>query len=303
MNVMENMAKKVTGRHAQRHAGEHPAAQPATKQPTRRSNVVSASEPLQATQPQGLCVLIHGINGSPEDMYELGEALEAQGFQTHNLLLPGHGTTIHDFAQHGWDEWRQAVADAADEALSAQCPVFVVGHSLGAALALSVAADRPQLAGVVALCPPVRLYDVIAKAVAAARHVAPYLPAWGEDIRDRKGARLRYRREVYRWTSTVALHTLMRELPHLRRELPSVSVPALVVAARHDHVVPVRDGREAFALIGSQRKELVVLHESFHAVTKDCERHTVNAHVLGFCQAEAPRWSSDSSAPTQAPGA
>ncbi len=273
------------------------------KQPTRRPDMAQASEPHQAAPPQGLCVLIHGINGSPEDMYELREALEAQGFRTHNLLLPGHGTSIHDFAQHGWDEWRQAVADAADGALSAQCPVFVVGHSLGAALALSVAADRPQLAGVVALCPPVRLYDVIAKAVAAARHIAPYLPAWGEDIRDRKGARLRYRREVYRWTSTVALHTLMRELPHLRRALPSVSVPALVVAARHDHVVPVRDGREAFALIGSQRKELVVLHESFHAVTKDCERHTVNAHVLGFCQAEAPRWSSDSSAPTQAPGA
>jgi carboxylesterase len=126
--------------------------------------------------------------------------------------------------------------------------------------------------------------------VAAARHVAPYLPAWGEDIRDRKGARLRYRREVYRWTSTAALHTLLRALPQLRRRLPDVRVPALVIAARHDHVVPVRDGREAYALIGSERKELVVLHESFHAVTKDVERHAVNAHVLAFCQVEAPRW-------------
>lgn len=270
------------------------AMEPQADRPARGGRQGQRRQPTRRAQPSavpGVCVLIHGINGSPEDMHELSQLLEARGYQTRNLLLPGHGTTIHDFAHTGWDVWKQAVADAADEALAEGRPVFVVGHSLGAALALSVAAERPRLAGVVALCPPVRLYDVVAKAVAAARHVTPYLPAWSEDIRDRKGARLRYRRDVYRWTSTAALHTLMTALPRLRRQLPSVSVPALVIAARHDHVVPVRDGREAFELIGSERKELVVLHESFHAVTKDCERHIVNARVLGFCQAEAPRWS------------
>lgn len=285
-----SMTENVRESHAQRHAQAHEPGHPAEQQPRRRSDEARASDAPQIAQPPGVCILIHGINGSPEDMHELGEALEAQGYQTRYLLLPGHGTTIRDFALHGWDEWRQAVESAADAALGARRPVFIIGHSLGAALALSVAAERPQLAGVVALCPPVRLYDVIARAVAAARHVAPYLPAWGEDIRDRKGARLRYRREVYRWTSTAALHTLLRALPQLRRRLPDVRVPALVIAARHDHVVPVRDGREAYALIGSERKELVVLHESFHAVTKDVERHAVNAHVLAFCQVEAPRW-------------
>lgn len=287
-----NRAEDATEQHEQAHEPGHPAEKQVEKQPRRGSHEARASNAPQAAQPPGVCVLIHGINGSPEDMHELGEALEAQGFQSRNLLLPGHGTTIHDFARHGWDEWRQAVESAADEALSLQRPVFIIGHSLGAALALSVAADRPQFGGVVALCPPVRLSDAVAKAVAAARHVAPYLPAWGEDIRDRKGARLRYRREVYRWTSTVALHTLMTALPRLRRQLPGVSVPALIIAARHDHVVPVRDGREAYELIGSERKELVVLHESFHAVTKDVERHVVNTHVLAFCQAEASRWQS-----------
>ncbi|HEY7975117.1 MAG TPA: alpha/beta fold hydrolase [Ktedonobacterales bacterium] len=237
----------------------------------------------------GVCILIHGINGSPEDMDELGKALVAQGFEARNLLLPGHGTTLHDFARYGWDEWKLAVARVADEALATRQPVFVIGHSLGASLALAVASERPQLAGVVALCPPVRLYDPIAKAVAAARHVTPYLPAWHEDIRDRKGARLRYRREVYRWTSTEALHTLMCALPRLRRKLPAVTSPALIIAARHDHIVPVRDGREAFALLGSRRKELMVLHHSFHAVTKDVERHAVTQRVVAFCQAEAPR--------------
>lgn len=237
-----------------------------------------------------MCILIHGINGSPEDMDDLATALEAQGFEARNLLLPGHGTSVRDFARHGWDEWKVAVEREADEALSAHRPVIVIGHSLGAALALAVASERPRLAGVVALCPPVRLSDTLARAVSAARYITPYLPAWSEDIRDRKGARLRYQRDVYRWTSTEALHTLMKALPKLRRQLPAITTPALVVAARHDHVVPVRDGREAYRLIGSERKELMTLHHSYHAVTKDVERHVVAERVIRFCQGETARW-------------
>lgn len=236
----------------------------------------------------GVCILIHGINGTPEDMDDLGATLEAQGFEPRNLLLPGHGTSVRDFARHGWDEWKQAVEQAVDDALCCQRRVIVIGHSLGAALALSVASERPRLSGVVALCPPVRLSESLTLAVAAVRRVTPYLPAWSEDIRDRKGARIRYRREVYRWTSTEALHTLMSALPRLRRQLPAITVPALIIAARHDHVVPVRDGREAYELISSERKELVVLHQSFHAVTKDVERHIVADHVSAFCRAEMP---------------
>ncbi len=250
--------------------------------------VIPASTPTDA-QARGVCILIHGINATPEDMDDLSAALETQGFHTRNLLLPGHGTSVHDFARHGWDEWKLAVERAVDEALSKHQQVIVIGHSLGAALALAVASERPRLAGVIALCPPVRLSEPLARAVAAVRYVTPFLPAWGEDIRDRRGARLRYRREVYRWTSTEALHTLMNALPRLRRQLPAVTTPALIIAARHDHVVPVRDGREAYELLGSERKELVVLRQSYHAVTKDVERHIVTERVLAFCQTEMPR--------------
>lgn len=242
-------------------------------------------------------MLAHGINGLPDDLEELGEALRAHGYATEFLTLPGHRTTIHDFALHGWDEWMEAVAAAADRALAETerggadegAPVVLIGHSLGAALILEAAATRPGLAGVVAMCPPVRLAYALEPAVGALARMTPFVPALGEDIRD-ISRRLGSRRPIYRWSSTAAIHSLVRALPGLRRQLPRVTSPALVIAARHDHVVPVRDGREAFELLGSSHKRLVVLGRSFHAVARDVERRTVFDLTLGFCDEVASAW-------------
>ena len=244
-------------------------------------------------QPRPFCLLMHGFNGEPLDMDELASELRAAGFATRLLLLPGHGTTARDFAAHGWDDWLAAAREAAAEARRSHDVVFVVGHSLGAALALAVAANNQEIAGVVALCPPTRLNPRLGRLAARLRDIVPYIPSWGEDVRDRLGARRRYARNAYRWTALRTIHSLFKALPGLRASLPAVRCPALVIAARHDHVVPARDGAEAFALLSSERKELVILDRSFHAVTKDVERHDVFQRTVRFCQHEAALATSD----------
>jgi len=69
----------------------------------------------------------------------------------------------------------------------------------------------------------------------------------------------------------------------LRQALPQVTVPALVVAAHHDHVVPAQDGIDAYKLLGSREKDLLLLERSYHVVTKDVERDLVSARVSEFC--------------------
>lgn len=255
---------------------------------------MSEREQAHGIAPQGVCILTHGINGIPDDLDELGAHLRAHGYETRFLTLPGHGTTIQDFARSGWDTWLAEVEAGADAALAEQSgpgarPVFMMGHSLGAALTLAAAAKRPALAGVVAMCPPVRLAYALEPAMGALARVTPYLPALGEDIRD-VWRRLGPRRPIYRWSSTAAMHSLVRALPGLRRQLPLITSPAVVIAARHDHVVPVRDGREAYDLIGSHYKRFIVLSRSFHAVARDVERRTVFDVTRGFCDEVVAAW-------------
>jgi carboxylesterase len=232
-------------------------------------------------------LLVHGFNGEPVDMQELEEYAAAQGFATRNLQLPGHGMTARDLAQASWADWTRAVRRATADLRETGLPVVLVGHSMGAALSLHEAASNPDVSAVAALCPPLRMHPGEVRMTAYLRVVVPYLPTIREDIFDPE-ARHRYDRHAHRWTSLAAAHSLFSSLPALRAELGSVRCPVLVVAARRDHVVPMRDGIEAHRLLGSQDKELLVLERSYHGVTKDVERHQVFERVVGLAERVAP---------------
>jgi carboxylesterase len=75
---------------------------------------------------------------------------------------------------------------------------------------------------------------------------------------------------------------MMLHLPQLRAELHHITVPALIITSLHDHVVPARDGREIYRLIGSHEKHLVTLHRSYHVVMKDHDREEVFDKTLIF---------------------
>jgi carboxylesterase len=222
-------------------------------------------------------------------MIELEHALLKQGFLTTNLLLPGHGTTLQNFATSRWEDWFAAVREEARASLERGERVILIGHSLGGALALGVAAVEPRLSGVVPLCPPTSIHPGMRMAVSRLYRFVPYMPSWGEDVRDRRGVRRRYERKAYRWIALSTVQSLFGALPELRKLLPQVKCPALVVAAHHDHVVPAQDGIDAYKLIGSREKELLLLGRSFHVVTKDVERDMVCARVTEFCVRQRDR--------------
>jgi carboxylesterase len=56
-----------------------------------------------------------------------------------------------------------------------------------------------------------------------------------------------------------------------------------VICARHDHVVPARDGLLTFALLGSSEKELLILEHSYHEVLHDVEQSLVEERICRFC--------------------
>ncbi|GCE27136.1 esterase [Dictyobacter alpinus] len=231
-------------------------------------------------------LLVHGLNGGKNDMAELNSLLQEQGLTTKLMLLPGHGTEVRDMLPIGWPDWAQAVREAV-HALQERCEqVFLIGHSLGGALCLHVAASE-QVAGLVTMCAPISMFPGMLTGVRIVKRFTPWLPTLREDVRD-PTARRRYTQGVYRHTPMAPVESMLQYLPLLRAELPSVTAPILIMTAIHDHVVPARDGRMIYRLIGSQEKQLVTLHRSYHVIMKDHDRDEVFARTLAFIQQHLP---------------
>ena len=242
--------------------------------------------PLSAKPVIGV-LLVHGLNGSQKDFAEMETLLLARGIVVVNMLLPGHGSKVREMLSTGWSEWSQAVYDEL-RALKQRCDVvFLVGHSLGGALSLHVAAHE-EVAGIVSICAPSHMHPGLKVAVRVVKYITPLLPTLREDVRDPAG-RLRYRRDSYRWTPMRPVESLLLFLPHLRAELPHITAPALIMNSIHDHVVPARDGRDIYRRIGSREKHLVTFHHSYHVVMKDHDREEVFAKTLAFIQRHADK--------------
>ena len=81
---------------------------------------------------------LHGLGGTGRTMQPLADALTALGHTVHTPTLPGHGSEPDDLLGVTWNDW----VDAADAAVTACGAQVVVGQSMGAAIALAVAARR-----------------------------------------------------------------------------------------------------------------------------------------------------------------
>ena len=236
----------------------------------------------RAHSPQSIIgvLLVHGLNGNTNDMAELQDVLQAHGIVTKNMLLPGHGSNVRDMLSIGWEDWAQAVRDELNLLKEQSDVVFLVGHSLGGALALHIAAHE-EIAGIVPICAPLHLQPWLKPVVSIGKYLLPLVPTIREDVRDPE-ARRRYTRDVYHWTPLQPVESMVRYLPQLRAELDHITAPALIITSLHDHVVPARDGREIYRLIGSREKHLVTLHRSYHVVMKDHDREEVFDKTLAF---------------------
>ena len=244
-----------------------------------------SAEPFDLPGGPDAALLLHGLTGSPFEVRFLAERLAAAGMRCRAPRLAGHpdpralaGTT-----------WRQWVAGARDELLhlAGARRTFVVGCSMGALVACTLARDHPdRVRGLALLAPALRLQPLGVLAGLLGRLPGAWL--WppipkraGSDVRDQEMRRLNPCMEVM---PLEAVGELLRFQEEVDRLLPEVRAPALVVLGAQDHTV-ARSGVERLAArLGSGPARLVVLPESWHLVGIDVERERCAEEVLRFLE-------------------
>jgi carboxylesterase len=177
-------------------------------------------------------------------MRPLGEDLGARGATVLGIRLTGRGTHPRDLGRTRHTDW-------------------LVGQSLGSMVMLLAASYLP-VGGVVALSPPFDLGPPSeAPAHLADKEVEPH---------PELGVRREADYPAYAATHTRAEREIFRLHEDLLAALPGLRVSVLLVSSHGDPWFPPDHGRRLLEVVGSERKELVVLERAGHASSLDPER-------------------------------
>jgi len=239
-------------------------------------------------------VLTHGLMSSPGEMRWLGQHLAAQGFTVYGVRLTGHATDPRDLTRVHWRDWLACVHDGY-HVLRGQCErVALVGHSLGGLLTLAAALDLPAAAAVV-LGSPIALTARLAASARWLRWVLPFTDqpdrSGLEDVvraeQAQRGEPIRGRIRYNRW-ATNGVAQLGDLIQFVRPRLSAITIPLLLVYARHDLTVPHDQMDWIAQRVGSQHVIRRTLERGGHNLQVDVERDQAFAWISAFLHEHLP---------------
>ncbi|MDR1075501.1 MAG: alpha/beta fold hydrolase [Xanthomonadaceae bacterium] len=248
-------------------------------------------------------LLIHGLTGTPTEMRVLGRSLHRQGFSVYGVQLAGHCGSEEDLIASRWQDWYASVDAAAAHMREQVDHLFVAGLSMGALLALLLAAERPGwISGVGVLGATFRyngwntpwtscfsfLLPAMKRFGIARKKMFMEEPPYGlrdERLRSQISAAMQSGDSAAAglpgnpWHALAELYLLSR---HVRRRLPQVQAPCLIAHATEDDIAHVRN---AYLVAGrvSGPVEMLLLENSYHMITIDRERKLVANRLAEFC--------------------
>ena len=247
-------------------------------------------------------LLIHGLGGTPVEMKTVERRLTNAGYTVMCCQLAGHCGSETDLASTHWQDWYASAEDALSQ-LETCCDTVVVGGlSMGGLLAAKLAAAEPSRVNGLLVLAPTLWYDgwTIPWYASLLKLLRPWisLPMIGRwrfaerepyGIKDERVRRI-ILQAMQSGNSTLAgvfgtpahaLRELWRLTDALKPELPNVRQRALVIQARDDDVASLRNAQYLQRKLGGL-VETLVLDDSYHLVTVDQQRHTVNDRVVSF---------------------
>jgi len=247
-------------------------------------------------------LLIHGLTGTPTEMRILGKGLNRAGFTVVGVRLAGHCGTEEDLLATTWEDWYASVEAAAEELRGRVDRVFVAGLSMGALLALRLAAVRPDWVDGVGVFGATFRYDgwsipwtgrfsfllpMFKRLGIGKNRVFIEQPPYG--IRDER-LRAQVSASMFSgdsaaaglpgnpWDALAEMVVLSRDV---RRRLPDVVAPCFVAHASDDDVASVANA-DLVARRVRGPIEMLLLGESYHMITIDRERRMLIERTADF---------------------
>jgi carboxylesterase len=221
-------------------------------------------------------LLIHGFTATTAEVRPLAEILHQAGYTTAGPLLPGHGTHPEDMNQSTWAMWLEKVDQTYAKLRSACDHIFVVGESMGALLAMAIASQNPEVAGLLLFAPAIKINKLW-----QTRFLAPFIPYLEKPSNDDglpwKG---------YTVNPLKAATQLLKLQKHVRKGLSKISQPTRVFTGENDQTIAPESANIILEGIQSEDKRHIHMAESAHCILLDKELDQVAEQVIAFINSQ-----------------
>ncbi len=222
-------------------------------------------------------LLSHGYTATTAEVRLLAKLLHERGYTVAAPLLAGHGTQPADLNHVSWRDWVSSAEKTYEQLVTCCKQVFIGGQSMGGVVALQLASQHPEAAGVLLYAPAIKLtmttLDKI-KLYAGSLFVS-------EVARESLDGSDKW--QGYPGLPLKGAIQLLQMQDAVRQRLPMIKQPVIVFQGRKDTTVDVTAGDIILQGVKSTLKEHHWMERSSHAIPIDCELDEVadlTAHFI-----------------------
>lgn len=250
-------------------------------------------------------LLVHGITGAPTEMKPLVRRLTARGFSVSCPQLAGHCSTVGELKRTRWTDWYASVEEGLNLLRNECDTVFVSGLSMGALLALKLAANHPDIIQGVATLSATFFYDGWNVPRFGERFLLPLViysplryflsyrepaPYGIKDERLRNMIAAVYEGndanlpEKYGYSEFpgVTVRETFRLIRDVKRELAGIVTPLLIVHSTEDDMASLENAKYLASRVSSQHVETFYVDDTYHVLTLDKRKNDVADRVAEF---------------------
>lgn len=235
-------------------------------------------------------LLLHGLSSYPGVLDNIAHALHDQGYWVSVPRLPGHGTDGDDYVRSNARDWVRRAADAMFE-LAGRCEkVHLLGFSLGGVIALILAGSH-DVASLTLLAPAVTNTDRLIVLTPLFRHLIKRIPNSVDfEGQDPDNPEIRYLAEEYwKWKWVGPAAELFKLQRRAKNAAGKIRAKTMLIVSKSDSAVPVAVKPILEKLLGPRLTRVVVLEESAHTLTTDCEKERVVTEIKAWFGAAISR--------------
>lgn len=256
---------------------------------------------LPVGEARATVVLVHGLKDHSARYEYVGCRLAARGYATYAFDLRGHGESDGErFFVETFDEYVEDLVVFVDRVRGREegRPLFLLGHSMGGAIASLFVLDRkPDLRGLVlsapALEPNENVSPVLIRLSGLISRFFPKAPVTKVDVKSLshlpavvEAARkdpLSNERPAPARTG----YEILRAMRRIRERAVEISSPLLVMHGTEDHLTNPRGSETLFKRASSVDKYLRLYEGLYHEILNEPEREQVLEDIVLWMDARS----------------